>query len=227
MLWNLIPTKIHGLIDYMTAGMLVALPRVMGWSRKTTCLMDTAAATTVAYSLLTRYELGAVKALPMKGHLALDLIQGGTMLAAAGLMEDEDPEVRGTLAALGAFELAVTLTSQTHSPAEVAAQEAEYDHMFQTYQQTHRTPAGELSLDMASSMPQAGYPDLKLQEAEPELEAVPALGEGEAESGNAGGQAAAEPTESTGSGETAPKRAASTPRKRTTTSSTTKRRTSK
>lgn len=115
-----ISTKAHGIIDYMTAGLLVTLPRALGWSRQVTHLLDAAACTTVAYSVLTRYELGLVKALPMKAHLAVDAVQGGAMIGAAAFLEDEDPEVRATLAAIGTFELGVTLLTRTQTDAEVA-----------------------------------------------------------------------------------------------------------
>jgi hypothetical protein len=116
-----IPTRVHSLLDFMTAGLLVTLPRALGWGTCATRLLDASAASTVAYSVFTRYEMGAVKALPMKAHLALDAIQGGVLLGAAALMEDEDPDVRATLAALGVFEFSVTLLSQTSSPADAHA----------------------------------------------------------------------------------------------------------
>lgn len=85
----------------MTAAFLHTLPRVMGWSRPATTLLDAAGASATAYSLLTDYELGVVKALPVKAHLTLDALSGGTLIGAAIIMEDEDPEVRATLAAAG------------------------------------------------------------------------------------------------------------------------------
>ena len=115
-----VSTKAHGIIDYMTAGLLVTLPRALGWSRQVTHLLDAAACTTVAYSVLTRYELGVVKALPMKAHLAIDAVQGGAMIGAAAFLEDEEPEVRATLAAIGTFELGVTLMTRTETDAELA-----------------------------------------------------------------------------------------------------------
>src|SRR3954470_818326 len=117
-----ISTKAHGFLDYMTAGLLVTLPRAMGWSENVTRLLDASAAGTVAYSLLTRYELGVVKALPMTAHLAIDAVQGGALIGAAAFMEDEDLDVRATLAALGVFELGVTFMTRT----QTAASEAEH-----------------------------------------------------------------------------------------------------
>jgi len=110
-------TKVHGALDYMTAGFLVALPRAMGWSKTVTHLLDSAAAAATGYSLLTRYELGAAKVLPMKAHLTLDALSGGTLLGAAVMLEDEDPEVRATLAGLGLFEIAAALLTRTEPDA--------------------------------------------------------------------------------------------------------------
>jgi hypothetical protein len=111
-----ISTRTHGFLDYMTSGLLMTLPRALGWSRQTTCLLDAAAITATAYSLITRYELGVAKWLPMKAHLTLDAMSGGALLGAAYLMDDEDDEVRETIAALGAWEISAALLTQTRPP---------------------------------------------------------------------------------------------------------------
>jgi hypothetical protein len=112
-MWKPIPTKVHGVLDYMTAAFLHTLPRVMGWSRQVTMTLDAAGASATAYSLMTDYELGAIKALPMKAHLTLDALSGGALIGAAVMMDDEDDEVRATLAAIGAWEIAAALLSRT------------------------------------------------------------------------------------------------------------------
>ena len=108
-----ISPRVHGVLDYMTAGFMFALPRVLGWSPSATRVMDCSAAMATAYSLMTRYELGLVKVLPMKAHLALDAVSGAGMLGAAAVMEDEDPEVRCTIACVGAWEIAASLMTRT------------------------------------------------------------------------------------------------------------------
>ena len=60
---SLISVRTHGMLDYLTAGALLALPRALGWSKPATSLLTNTAAATVGYSLLTRYELGVVKVL--------------------------------------------------------------------------------------------------------------------------------------------------------------------
>ena len=107
-----ISTKVHGVLDYMTAAFLHTLPRAMGWSRQVTTILDCAGAGATAYSLMTKYELGAAKMLPMKTHLALDAISGASLIGAALLLDDEDPEVRATLAGIGAWEIAAALLTR-------------------------------------------------------------------------------------------------------------------
>jgi hypothetical protein len=108
-----ISTKAHGVLDYMTAAFLHTLPRVMGWSDNVTRVLDAAGAGATGYSLMTDYELGLVKAMPMKAHLTLDALSGGALLGAALVMDDEDPEVRATLAGIGVWEITAALLTRT------------------------------------------------------------------------------------------------------------------
>ena len=105
---GIISTKTHGVLDYLTAGSLFALPRALGWDAKVTGLLTMAAVGTLSYSLVTRYELGAVKLLPMKGHLAMDALSGLAFCGAPLLLPDEDAAITSALAAIGVFELVVT-----------------------------------------------------------------------------------------------------------------------
>ena len=111
-----ISTRVHGILDYMTAAFLHTLPRVMGWSGTATCVMDTAGVAATTYSLMTRYEMGVLKVLPMKAHLTLDAVSGAGLIGAALLLEDEDPDVRATIAAIGLYEIGAALLTQTRSP---------------------------------------------------------------------------------------------------------------
>ena len=74
-----ISTMVHGILDYVTAPTLIALPRMLGWGQKVTWLLNGAGVGVLGYSLLTRYELGLVKVLPMKVHLAIDMASGGML----------------------------------------------------------------------------------------------------------------------------------------------------
>ena len=115
---KLFSTKTHGVLDYLSVGLLIALPRVLKWDQKATNLLTGAAVGTLAYSLFTNYELGAVKTLPMKTHLALDGASGVLLAAAPFLFLDEDKATTATLVGLGLFEITASLTTQTTSPTE-------------------------------------------------------------------------------------------------------------
>ena len=57
----------------------MALPRALGWGDRVTRMLTATAAGTVAYSLMTKYEWGLVKVLPMRAHLLLDALSGATL----------------------------------------------------------------------------------------------------------------------------------------------------
>ena len=79
-----INSKVHGVLDYSVSALVAASPWLLRYGKK-----DNAArwvpvalgATSVLYSLFTRYELGAKPALSMKNHLRLDT---GAAIATAG-----------------------------------------------------------------------------------------------------------------------------------------------
>jgi hypothetical protein len=116
-----ISTKVHGLLDYLSVPTLLVLPRALGCGKKVTGLLTGAAVGLLGYSLITRYELGLFKVLPMKGHLALDLMSGA-MLAASPFVLLDEQERNGTMTSVllgfGTFEIvAASLTQRQPSPA--------------------------------------------------------------------------------------------------------------
>jgi hypothetical protein len=79
-----LPTRIHGILDYLMGALLIASPWLFGFA-------DHAAARWVPvglgagvllYSLFTDYEVGAVRKIQMPVHLMLDAL-GGILLAAS------------------------------------------------------------------------------------------------------------------------------------------------
>ena len=81
---NLIPTRVHGIIDYAVGALLIVAPYLLGFADGTAAqwvpvLLGLAA---LIYSALTDYELGLVKVLPMPVHLGLD-VASGILLAAS------------------------------------------------------------------------------------------------------------------------------------------------
>ena len=115
-----IPTRVHGVLDYLTAGVLIAAPSVLnvrphGMQRWLPVALGVG---TIGYSLLTDYELGLFKVIPMPMHLALDAANGA-LLAASPWLFGFAEETSAPHLALGLFEIAVTASSQA-TPARAA-----------------------------------------------------------------------------------------------------------
>ncbi len=108
-----ISTKQHGVLDYAFAACAFALPRAAGWSGDVGRFLTRAAVATAAAGALTRYELGLVKVVPMKGHLAFDLVLGSLFLASPKRFSGEDAKVRATLLGLGLFSFGATVLTKT------------------------------------------------------------------------------------------------------------------
>lgn len=107
-----ISTRMHAMIDYMTAAMLPILPRIMGWSSRSTHLMDGVAATIATQNLITDGEMGVIKIEPMQCHLAADVFLGAGLITAAAMMDDEPDEVRLTVGGTGLVTLLMGLLTR-------------------------------------------------------------------------------------------------------------------
>jgi hypothetical protein len=114
-----IPTKIHGAMDYMTVVALLALPRLLDFSDRATTLLTAIAVMALLYTLLTRFELGAFRVLPVKVHLALDFLSGLLLVAAPYLIvPQENSTARTVMIVIGVFEIGAALMTHLHSPVE-------------------------------------------------------------------------------------------------------------
>ena len=96
-----ISRKQHAVVDYATAATELVLPHLLPASSSARQLLRFSGLNAGVLGALTKHELGVVKLVPMRLHLALDGVFAATFLAAAALMSDEPPAVRATLAALG------------------------------------------------------------------------------------------------------------------------------
>ncbi len=84
---RIIPTKVHGVLDYLASGVNLVFPRLLGlhdapWAARVPRIDGAAGA---GYSLITAYELGTLKVLPMPAHLAFDAAKGAFMAASPWL----------------------------------------------------------------------------------------------------------------------------------------------
>jgi hypothetical protein len=75
---RIIPTKIHGILDYVMGLLLIASPWIFDFARDgaETWVPVILGVSTIMYSLFTDYELGVSGKISMKTHLAIDLVSG-------------------------------------------------------------------------------------------------------------------------------------------------------
>jgi hypothetical protein len=109
-----IPTRVHGIIDYVMGVLLIVAPWVLGFNQggAETWVPVVLGAGVIVYSLLTRYELGVIKAIPMPVHLGLD-IAGGAILAVSPWLFGFADQVWMPHVILGILEIGVALFTQT------------------------------------------------------------------------------------------------------------------
>ena len=99
-----LPTRVHGVIDYLWGVALIATPWVFGFAdggrAQWTAIVFGLGA--ILYSLVTDYELGAVRVVPMPLHLVLDGA-AGALLAASPWLFGFAHQVRWPHVAFGLF----------------------------------------------------------------------------------------------------------------------------
>lgn len=119
-----IPTRIHGILDYVVGIALIAAPWIFGFADVGGAAMwipIILGIGLIIYSLLTDYEYRVVKAIPMPAHLALDGIAGLFLAASPWLFgfADEEWNVWVPHLVVGLVVIAVALTTQTRPAYEL------------------------------------------------------------------------------------------------------------
>lgn len=113
-----VPTRVHGVLDYLTGVLLIAAPYLFGFADGGLAqwLPMALGVGAIAYSLLTDYELGVARVFSMPAHLGLD--------AASGLLLAVSPWLFGFASVvwvphvvIGVFEVVASLITRTR-PAE-------------------------------------------------------------------------------------------------------------
>lgn len=101
-----IGSLLHGVLDYLTGVGLIGASRLSPLrGRFAGRALCAAGANHLAYSLVTDYELGVIKRLPYKAHLALDAIGALGLAAAPWLAGRKRPLDRWVPAAAAVYEL--------------------------------------------------------------------------------------------------------------------------
>lgn len=109
-----IPTRVHGMMDYLMGIILIAAPWILGFARggAETYVPVIIGAGVILYSLFTDYELGMVRAIPMSTHLVLDVI-GGIVLAISPWLFNFDHIVTAPHLIFGLLEIGAGVLTYT------------------------------------------------------------------------------------------------------------------
>ena len=114
---RVIPTKTHGVMDLVTAGTLLAAPRLLRLEDvpRAASVLRMAGGGALAYSMMTDYEFGVIKVLPMSAHLAMDAASGALLASSPWLFgfAENGPRYWLPHALAGAFEMLAAMTSRT------------------------------------------------------------------------------------------------------------------
>ncbi len=135
---NIIPTKVHGVLDYLVGISFIILPWILGFNEygNQTAIMVALGMFTIAMSVFTRYEMGVWKKIPMSMHLTLDAVVAITLVASPWLLGFAD-EVYIPHVVLGVTELLVVIMSSSKSEVE--------DHVMNKADVYHQVPKDNLN----------------------------------------------------------------------------------
>jgi hypothetical protein len=113
-----VPTMLHGIADYVVGFIVIGLPFYFELSGTPRMVLIALGIIVILYSLLSDYELGAVRFLRIRSHLLLDAIFGVAMLLSAWLFDF--PNTRWPIYAIGVVALILAVITQIRAEGTAA-----------------------------------------------------------------------------------------------------------
>jgi hypothetical protein len=85
-------SKTHGYLDYLVGVLLIAAPWIFDFYRggAESWVPIALGGLTIIYSLFTDYEMGAIRSIPFRAHLTLDVLSGIFLAASPWLFNFAD-----------------------------------------------------------------------------------------------------------------------------------------
>lgn len=109
-----IPTKVHGVLDYLGALLLIAFPFLLGFdSAAARWIMIILGVGVLLYTILTDFELGLIRKIPVAGHLLMDGLGGVLLLVAPWLFGFADVDPWWPFVLMGLVELGAAMFTHT------------------------------------------------------------------------------------------------------------------
>jgi hypothetical protein len=113
-----ISTRAHGLIDYAWITTAEALTRMMNGATTTARLVRRAGVAAGFSSMVTNYEAGALRLMPMKGHLAVDAVMCTALILSPLYLPRAERRYAAIPFLLGAVGLIASALTETTSSTE-------------------------------------------------------------------------------------------------------------
>jgi hypothetical protein len=111
---KLIPTRIHGFIDYLVGFLQVTIPLFFSYPDNYVVnrVPFVLGVIILVYSLMTKYELGFAKLISMKTHIRLDIL-GGCVLALSPWLFHFADEIWVPFVIAGIGEVCIAMITRT------------------------------------------------------------------------------------------------------------------
>jgi hypothetical protein len=114
---RVIPTNVHGIVDYVVGAALLEAPTVFRLrdSGSASLIPRIVGGSATGYSMITDYESGAAKVLPMPVHLGLDALSGALLAASPWITGSGKKGLRYFLphSIIGGAEILLALMTKT------------------------------------------------------------------------------------------------------------------
>jgi hypothetical protein len=112
-------SRTHGYLDYLVGVLLIAAPWLFGFYRGSaeSWVPIAMGAMAIVYSLFTDYELGAIRSIPFKTHLTLDVLSGVFLAASPWIFNFADYVYLPHLI-VGLMEIVVASITTKHTEIE-------------------------------------------------------------------------------------------------------------
>ncbi len=115
-----IPTRTHGVLDYVVGALLLVVPYILGFADGTAAqwVPQILGLVAIGGALMTDYELGVVRVIPMPVHLMIDIASGALLALSPWLFGFSD-RVFWPHLIVGMMEIGAGLTTRTVPGGEV------------------------------------------------------------------------------------------------------------
>lgn len=123
MSYKIIPTKVHGVLDYIVAIALFFAPMIFGFQNvggAAVIIPMVLGVGLAAYSIFTKYEWGIIKVLSMPYHLVFDIVASIFLAVSPFLFGFSDKPLNVWLphVVVGVTVVLVVILSQTSAPGD-------------------------------------------------------------------------------------------------------------